>query len=68
MLTPQPQLEIHDPDKIGLFRKTLGEDLSNPHRIRYCKVLIDMAAKEIVEREGRRQSRCQGLCALGYRL
>ena len=52
MLTPQPQLEIHDSDKIGLFRKTLGEDLSNPHRIRYCKVLIDMAAKEIVEREG----------------
>ncbi|MFZ1564895.1 hypothetical protein, partial [Sphingorhabdus sp.] len=52
MLTPQPQLEIHDPDKIGLFRKTLGEDLSNPHRIRYCKVLIDMATKEIVEREG----------------
>lgn len=52
MLATDPDWGTDEPDKIALYRTQLGEDLSNPHRIRYCKALIDISAKEIAGREG----------------
>jgi hypothetical protein len=52
MLAPEPHWQTDEPDKIALYRTQLGEDLGNPHRIRYCKTLVDISYKEISGREG----------------
>jgi hypothetical protein len=52
MLAAEPDWQTDEPDKIALYRTQLGEDLSNPHRIRYCKTLVDISYKEISGREG----------------
>lgn len=52
MLATDPDWGTDEPDKIAIYRTQLDEDLNNPHRIRYCKVLIELSAKEISAREG----------------
>lgn len=52
MLADEPDWQTDEPDKIALYRTQLGEDLGNPHRIRYCKTLVDISYKEISGREG----------------
>lgn len=52
MLAAEPDWQTDEPDKIALYRTQLGEDLGNPHRIRYCKTLVDISYKEISGREG----------------
>ena len=52
MLAAEPDWQTDEPDKIALYRTQLGEDLGNPHRIRYCRTLIDISYKEISGREG----------------
>lgn len=41
-----------EPSIAALHRQQLDEDLSTPHRIRYCKAMIDLTAAEIAGREG----------------
>ena len=52
MLATDPDWGTDEPEKIALYRTQLDDDLNSPHRIRYCKVLIDLSAKEISAREG----------------
>ena len=52
MLADEPDWQTDEPDKIALYRTQLGEDLGSPHRIRYCKTLVDISHKEISGREG----------------
>ncbi|RDV06065.1 hypothetical protein DXH95_01045 [Sphingorhabdus pulchriflava] len=52
MLALEPAPKTDEPDKIAQYRTQLGEDLGNPHRIRYCKTLVDISYKEITDREG----------------
>ncbi|MEQ1551866.1 hypothetical protein [Sphingorhabdus sp.] len=52
MLAGEPAQSTDEPDKIALYRTQLGEDLGNPHRIRYCKTLVDISYNEISGREG----------------
>jgi hypothetical protein len=52
MLATDPDWGTDEPDKIAIYRTQLDEDLNSPHRIRYCKVLIELSAKETSAREG----------------
>ncbi len=52
MLAPESDWQTDEPGKIAQYRTQLDEDLGSPHRIRYCKALIDISYKEISGSEG----------------